>query len=72
MQGLIEDRVREVYIGTVGKDARGALSKEEQNEATHVWWSYCHNHFHNSCVRYEVKFEQRASPRRFSRMCSSI
>ena len=59
IQGLIEARVREVYIEKAGKEARGALSKKEQTEAAHIWKCYCHNHLRSSCVRQAVKFEQR-------------
>ena len=59
MQGLTEDRVREVFIEKAGKEAWDVLLKEEQNEATHVWKCYCHNHLLSSCVRHAVKFEQR-------------
>ena len=59
MSRLIEDKVREVYRAKIGEEAWGAMTEEEQHEATRFHRTFCHNHLRCTCIRHAMKFEDK-------------
>ena len=59
MSRLIEDKVRDVYRAKVGEEAWGAMTPEEQDDATRFHRAFCHNHLRCTCIRHAMKFEDK-------------
>lgn len=58
MSNLIEDKVTESFIKSIGQEKWDTMSEEEQAESVRFHRVFCHNHLRCTCIRHALEKEQ--------------